>query len=499
MPVEFKYDPLPKQEMFHNAPQKYRLYAGGYGSAKTTAGVIDMAMIGLRWKRNLLLITRATYPELRDTTRKEFLEIPVEVNGKEYAFGHSPLVTSWNKSDNHMTLMNGTEILFRPLDKLDKIKSLNLGAFLMDEATEFPEDTFLALTGRLRRVLACSTCGKKPPRKWVNGKVVQTLICPRCNVYTIQHFGLATTNPEGHDWVWKRWVAGAERLQEWKHPTAYGELSTFEAVKGDYYVVTATSDENPYLPENYVPDMLSNYPEEWVKRYVYGSFETFSGNIYHEFRDEKPYVVPAFELPEDWYRFVGIDHGLRNPTAVLWLAVSPEGRVYVYDEFYASGKLVSELVEIIKLKSRGQDIRRFLIDPATRNRNGVSGLSVMDEFHKYRLMVEPANNDVRAGINRVKERLALKAGKPALVIFSNCVQLRTELQTYRYKDLKPGAIQDGPEKPVKKNDHAVDALRYSIAYLYDTPEVRTPARDWHDYSFLKHRSTRETEDHWMAA
>jgi PBSX family phage terminase large subunit len=469
--VTLKYEPLPKQSIFHTSNAKFRVLGGGMGNGKTTAGAGEVVTISLEHPKNLILVGRATYPALMSTTWRELMHFPIIVDGKDYEFGSSPLIKYHNKSEHRLVLINGTEILGRALlDSFDKIKSLNLGAFWVDELTEIPEEIWLGLVGRLRRK-------------------------------GVKHRGFGTTNPEGHDWVWKRWVAGSETVQTWEHESPFGPINTIEALKGEHHIVTTTSLENPYLPDGYVDSMIQQYPEEWVKRYVFGSFDTFSGLIYHEFRDAKPYVVPAYELPDDWYRFVAMDYGYRNPTAALWAAVSPEGRVYVYDEFYASNKLVSEIAEIVQAKSKGQNIQQWLIDPSTRNRQGVTGVSVIDEFAKYGLFMRPANNDVRAGINRVKEKFKLVDGVPNLVIFSKCVNLRTELGEYRWKDLKVGATQDAPEKPVKRNDHSCDALKYMISYIYDTPELKVQSRDWRDYSVLKRmRGSDESADvpHYMA-
>ena len=70
------------------------------------------------------------------------------------------------------------------------------------------------------------------------------------------------------------------------------------------------------------------------------------------------------------------------------------------------------------------------------------------------------------------------------------------MQTYRWKDIKPGAIQDAPEKPVKKEDHAVDALRYMVMYLYQTPQAKS--KKAFDYKKLLKRY-RSTEVSWKAA
>ena len=367
------------------------------------------------------------------------------VNGKDMAFVDSPLVKNFNKADNELTLYNNSVILFRSLDDaFHKIKSLNLGWFWIDELTETSEDIWLGLIGRMRRK-------------------------------GVRQAAWGTTNPEGHDWVWKRFIAN-------KDPK--------------YFIVHAPSTENPYLPDGYIQSLMDTYPDEWIKRYVHGSFETFEGLIYKDFRDSAPWVAPTREIPKEWYRFVAIDHGYRNPTAVLWIAVAPDGQAIVYDEFYATSKLVSEIAEVIKTKNNDQNIRLYLIDPSCRNRDGKTGRSIIDEFEDNRIYPEPANNDVRAGINHVQEYLKVKNGKPKLQILSGCRNLISELQTYRWKDLKPGASIDEPERPQKKDDHAVDALRYGVNYLYNAPKLITKKKDWRTMLFL---SSKEVPNDWRAA
>jgi len=455
--VEFLYEPMEKQVAFHKAKQKFRLYAGGFGSGKTIAGAYEVIINALKYPKNFILVGRATYPELRDTTRKEILQFPVICDNKEYEFGSSPLIKSYNKADNSLILINGTEVIFRALDELDKVKSLNLGGFFVDEVTEISEEMWLALNGRLRRKGA-------------------------------KHFAIGTTNPEGHDWVWKTFIAGGNTIREWEHKTRFGVIKTFVLEKGNHFVVTATSEENPHLPEDYVPTLLTNFPEEWVKRYVYGSFDTFSGLVYHEFTEDN--LIKPFPIPKDWYRFVGIDYGYRNPTAVLWGAVNHKGHIFIYDEYYESGKLISESTEIIKTKTGSQRIQMWLGDPAMRQTSGATGLNVLDEFAKNGLIIQPANNSVISGINRVKERLS----DNTLKIFKTCQNLRTELGMYKWKDLKPGAIQDAPDKPVKKNDHAADALRYMVVYLYETPVAVKKT-----YAFDYFAPKDEEPVSWMAA
>jgi len=471
--VEIRFKPLPEQKMFIENKARFKVYGGGFGSGKTIVGAWHALMLSLWYPRNFGLVGRSSYPELRDTTRRELLNLPIYVDNEEVPLVESPLVKSFNKSENHLVFANGSEIVFRSLDDaFGKIKSLNLGWFWVDETTEIAEEVWLGLEGRLRRA-------------------------------KVPHVGLGTTNPEGHDWVWKRFIASAQKVD--RIPNANPTIpEKIRAYSDNSFLLTAYSSDNKYLPKDYVPNLVARYPDEWVKRYIYGSFDTFSGLIYSMYRDDEPHLFDPMkvEIKDDWYRFVALDWGYRNPTAIYWFAVDYDGNVFIYDEYYSGGKIVSEVAEIIKAKSNGQKIQQYLIDPSTKNRTALNGLSIMDEFADCGLFFNPANNDVRAGINRMQEYLKVQSnGFPKMRISKRCVELRNELQLYRWKDLKAGATQDAPEKPVKKDDHAVDAVRYGVSFLYDTPVKASKKETILDKLWKVARSQREEDEavDWMAS
>lgn len=472
--VKIAFNPLPKQKDFLKSGKRFKVFAGGMGSGKTMVGVAQGIWLSLQYAGNYGLIGRATYPELRDTTWKELLSFPIEVDGEEVPFIESPLIRSYNKANHEIVLCNGSVIIGRALeDSFHKLaKGLNLGWFYGDELTEIAEEVWTGIAlGRLRLRLKCPDCKIYP--KSSDGEH-----CPKCNKVTLKHYAFGTTNPEGHDWVWKTFVMT---------PTK------------DHVCIQSSSVENKYLSQSYL-DGLQSMPEEWKKRYLYGSFETFQGLIYKEFRDVYPFVVPKMEIPEHWYRFIACDWGYRNPCAILWMAVDPKGNTYVYDEYYESGNRVSKIAEIIKLKSNGQTIQQFLIDPsADQDRGNASGKTIVDEFEESNIYFQKANNEVTAGINHVAEYFKLdKQGIPKLRVFKDCVNLRAELQTYKLKDLPIGAKQNEPEKPLKKNDHAVDALRYGIAYLYKSKELERKNKSF-DYKEALSRIKGDYEEAWQVA
>lgn len=465
---------MDKQRLFHDSTARYRAYVGGMGAGKTFAGAAETIQLCAEYPGIMGLIGRATYPELRDSTWREVLTFPVMVDGVLSNLLESPFIKRHDKAKMELEFSNGSYLIGRPLeDAFDKVaKNLNLGFCWIDELTEVAEEIWEGIVrGRLRQNLPCQYCKNVP----ANGGDY----CNRCKKRTIRRCAFGTTNPEGHDWVWKKFVAAPDE---------------------DHFIVQATSNENSYLSEEYL-QALDKMPDEWKKRYKEGSFDTFSGLVYPEWNDKAPYLCNEFDIPSDWYRFVGIDHGINNPTAVVWGAISPRGRVFIYDEYYERGKRVDEISSVIKIKNGTQRIQDYIIDPATKQDKGnASGLTIFSEFEENGIYCTPGKNQVVAGINRVKEYLKLQGdNKPDLQIFPTCRNLRMEFQTYRWKDIKIGEQKNKQEKPRKKDDHLLDSLRYMLAYAYETPTLQPVTKKPFDYKEMLKARNGMAEEHWQAA
>lgn len=407
--VEMFYEPLPAQAKFHASEKKYRLYAGGFGSGKTLAGCMEAIKLAMRYPGNFGLIGAQTYPALRDTTRKDFLNVvpePFLKGGK--------LEKAFNNSENSIEFNNGSVIIFRSMDEPNKYKSLNLGFFYIDELTEVSEKVWNMLESRLRR----TTIPKRT--------------------------GFASTNPEGGSWVYRKFVL--ER-------------------KKDYDYFEAATTENVHLPADYVESMLESYSEEWIQRYIYAKWNVFEGRIYSQFVPEFPYVIPHQKPDPTHPIYVGIDSGLHNPTAALWASVNPRnGDIYVFQEYYQKGALIEDHANKIKFMSRNLPIYAYFIDPETQKRNAVTGQSVRGEYIKNGIPVRLANNDVLAGIHKVASKFKQRPdGTPKLVISERCTNLIEELSQYRWEEnTQVKTNKNEPEKPHKYKDHAPDALRYLV-------------------------------------
>src|SRR5690625_963291 len=73
--VYFVYKPMEHQEAFHRdmLRYKYGLFAGGYGSSKTTTGGAQMIKHSLETKNGMTLIGAATLPQLEQTAQKQYM------------------------------------------------------------------------------------------------------------------------------------------------------------------------------------------------------------------------------------------------------------------------------------------------------------------------------------------------------------------------------------------------------------------------------------------
>jgi len=415
--------------IFSDAP--FPALGGGWGNGKTLAGCIAAYLRCEESPDNLFFIARKHFTDLRDSTLADFLSL----------FGGK---VRFSKSDMSATLANGSKILFRHLDNA-QLSNLNLGGFWIDQAEEVPESVFNALVGRLRR-----------PAK--------------------RRQGFLTFNMQGHNWIHRRWLKHLDQDEDPLDPK-------------DYQLTTATTLANKdNLPADYI-DKLLKLPENVRNRFVYGSWEEFEGRIYPTFQ-EHTHVIAPFSLPEGWEVFEMGDHGYNNPTAWLWGAVDYDGNVFIFDEHYQRRQLVKvHAAAIIAMRQKHElkELSYSVIDPSTRNREGISGLSVIAEYADNGIDLTPGNNSVLAGINRVAEYLAIYPdrqhpitkvlGAPKLYVTRNCVHLIEELKDYQWQALNNRSSErNAPEQPRKFNDHAADALRYGLMARPETPVEKSTAK-----------------------
>lgn len=236
--------------------------------------------------------------------------------------------------------------------------------------------------------------------------------------------------------------------------------------------------DNPHLPKERAARHFSGMDEDEKAMRRYGRFRSRAGAVYplwnvgDGLRDGMGHTCAPFAIPRDWTRFRGVDFGLTNPTAVVWGALGDDDTLYIYREYYIkeapSYPWHALRIRALELgQSIGDKDSDYAIqgDPLPEEERETIEAGYADpsnpgailDFANHDIYCGRADNDVKAGISAVGERLRLQGDqRPRIKVFTNCTNLIHEMGGY-LRD--PNKI-DGA--PLKRDDHCVDSLRYLI-------------------------------------
>ena len=233
-----------------------------------------------------------------------------------------------------------------------------------------------------------------------------------------------------------------------------------KAEQGDknYYSMHFTLDDNPFVDEDYKSRVRNSLSGLFYKRNYLGLWCLAEGAIF-DFFDKKIYVVNRPPAAAEYF-VAGIDYGTTNPCACVLVGISTgkhtqTGKIaWVEKEYYWDQKKMgrqktdSEYADDIQNFLEPYGVKNVYVDP--------SAASFKLELQRRRIHVVDANNDVENGIRVMTSEM--KRG--GLFILEDCTNLIREVEGYVWDHKKS---ERGWDEPLKKDDHAVDALRYVLA------------------------------------
>lgn len=222
------------------------------------------------------------------------------------------------------------------------------------------------------------------------------------------------------------------------------DLANKELIDKDFKTFHFTTYDNPYIPiEEIEREKLSKPPETFAQEYL-ADFTKTSGLVYKEFNREKHLYD---DLPEGTYeKLGGVDFGFRNPAGVLDIRFTKD-KFWVENEWYKTERTEEQIADYVS----AYKFNEVYPDPESP-----SAIEVLKRKNVNIREVIKGKDSVKNGISKVRE--AFITGR--LKINKQCVNLISELEMYSYDDEKGDRNED--EKPVKLNDHLLDALRYVI-------------------------------------
>ncbi len=433
-----RYKPMPHQEIFHTDQHMKKLYAGGFGSAKTyTAGMEFIGTI-LQIPNSSALVGASTWGQVSDTCLKFIVDnIPANLVVR----------SNQDKVNWFIDLINGSRISAKALDKEGKIRSANLTLIWVEEASEVDYSVVAYIAARLRNKNA-----------FYKGK-------DRLKM-------LLSSNPDV-GWLNTNWLMVSDKIYYHGNVQDRYEVPPTAREQAVSTHIAATS-ANYYLPTNYERDLAANKEEWWINRYLKGSFKYTEGLVYPEFNK---WFCDPFAIPDHWQRIAGIDFGRRDPTAYILGAIDPGKQViYFYREVYISleDKDISEAIKRIKEAEAG--IPEYLWayprqgDPRGRNRDQVSGKSWIDAYNEHGIMIVPAENMEHDSLAPTITKLAAYAKYGKVRFFKTLHYLYKEMRSYKYPSRSLGDEKNQGEKPMDSNNHLPDAVRYAMAPLPPFPK-----------------------------
>lgn len=299
-----------------------------------------------------------------------------------------------------------------------KIKGMTLSIGMIDELTELPESATNQIMARL----------------------------------SLPHsFLLASTNPDSpYHYVKQKLVNRAKYVNFQINPLVpYDQAIDFE-------IVNFQLEDNPTLTTEYKEGLKKLYTGFWYRRYILGEWCLAEGRVYDVFNSDMHTFTEYSETYDEYW--ISGDFGTSVPTVFL-LWGRKDGVSYILKELYykppidREGKdedaLCEDLIAMLEeVPFNMGSIYNLPIyfDPAAS--------TMIRKLNQYGFkLVKKANHDVLDGLRYVHSAFANKK----LFVHSTCYGLLNEIVDYSWNVKKQ---EQGKEEPIKRNDHACDAMRY---------------------------------------
>ena len=216
-----------------------------------------------------------------------------------------------------------------------------------------------------------------------------------------------------------------------------------------------TMDDNLSLSDKVKERYCKQYTGVFYKRYILGLWSVAEGLIYDMFDNLKHVVEkpPSKFIGKSFTRYVSCDYGTQNAMVFILWEKDVKGKWYATKEYYYSGrekqkqKTDSEYADDLEKFLDGIEISSVIVDP--------SAASFIAELRKRGFHVRKAKNEVEDGIRVVGNALNL-----GIIFFYTCCEnTMKEFASYTWDNK---ASEKGEDKPIKQNDHCMDAVRYFV-------------------------------------
>ena len=442
--ASINYVPHPRQNMFHDSNARFKIPVCGRRYGKSYMVGKDLGAELLSTENGVFWIVAPTY----DLGEKEFRVVYQDLI-RTKGLGSDPNVQkSYGKRGNmFIRLANGSSLEVRTADNADSLVGEGLDGVVMAEASRIP-----------------ATVWNKEIRPSLSNK---------------RGWGIISTTPQGKDWVYREYKRGQDpkypNHDSWNYPT-WENLASFPLGRQD--------------PE--ILDMEETLSEDEFAQEVAALFSAFSKGVYGEFTINQH--VRSHTYNPNWPNYQFWDFGFTGATVCLDVQVDPWDRVYIWREHYVTGVTLLETLEILKHRTNpeGYSINNSFGDSADPD-----AIETICQRWAPCEGDKEAKDDWKQGVFNVKRFLKMRSdGLPGLLVDPSCTYTIEEFEEYKSaSENRYGVIQK--EKPLKKNDHCMDCIRYGINHLFFLGPQTTIGEilDMNEFRSKKKKSTAYSENY----
>ena len=311
------------------------------------------------------------------------------------------------KSEMAITcLKNRKQILFAGLDDVEKLKSVTpidgvLTDIWIEEATETKYEDYKQLTKRLRGI------DKEKFTKRI----------------------IFTFNPilKTH-WIYKEFFCN------WQDDKNLYEDDTMLIVKSTY-------KDNHFLSDDDIYSLENETDSYFYEVYTLGNWGILGAVIFKNWHTEDL----SNRIKEFDHIFNGLDFGYaQDPNALIRIHLDNKHRkIYVFEEMYKAGMQDIELLEELKKRIKNQYVVCDCAEAKTIAYLKLNGIKA--------LPCKKGSDSINYGIRFLKGY--------EIIVDVQCQNFKNEIQEYHWAEDKYGNTLD---RPVDKNNHLLDALRYAV-------------------------------------
>jgi phage terminase large subunit len=340
---------------------------------------------------------------------------------KKFMLYGEPFIQSFNKATMEITWHDGSQIYGLSADNPERIEGIKAHWVWLDEVFQMSEQLWLEVRARTSDT---------------RGRIMAT-----------GSLGVQFVNPKQH-WVHHYFKEKPDRdtkCYEW-----------------------ATAS-NPHFPQEEIEalkDMLD--PQTFRSMFEIDWDTQAKTAVYADFNKDN--IMQTYVYKPELETYVSIDWGWAHELACCFFQYDRRNdTVYLFDEIIASKMTLESLVKQIKAKN--YKITGWVCDIAGNQEREQLGLSNVRWFReKHNINFKFKKSAISVGISLVRSYIRNGLGQTKFYVSESCKKSIDGMKRYKYAE-KDGQILN--ENPLKKDDDAVDAIRYFFINVCDKKEIGT--------------------------